>query len=51
VLGTIPWFDYDEDSRTYYANEFYGEMHPYDMLANGHVVEGIEIDKDSIVYE
>ncbi len=51
VLGTIPWFDYDPESRTYYANEFYGEMHPYDMVANGHVIEGVEVDKDSVIYE
>ncbi len=43
VLGTIPWFDFDPDSQTYYANEYYGEMHPFDMLANGHVISNINI--------
>jgi hypothetical protein len=43
VLGTIPWFDFDQDSQTYYANEFYGEMHPFDMLANGHVISNITV--------
>ncbi len=43
VLGTIPWFDFDPDSQTYYANEFYGEMHPFDMLANGHVISNVKI--------
>lgn len=46
VLGTIPWFDYDSDSETYFANEFYGEMHPFDMVAGGHVISDIEIVQD-----
>jgi len=43
VLGTIPWFDFDHDSQTYYANEFYGEMHPFDMVANGHIISDISV--------
>ena len=40
VLG---WFDFDQDSQTYYANEFYGEMHPFDMLAKGHVISDVTV--------
>jgi hypothetical protein len=43
VLGSIPWFDFDEESQTFHANEFFGEMHPFDMVAGGHVVSDIEV--------
>lgn len=43
VLGNSPWFDYDHEQRAYISNEFFGEMHPFDMLAEGHVISGIEM--------
>lgn len=41
VLGFSPWFDYDEDEDSFTSNEFYGEIHPIDMLISGHVHEKI----------
>lgn len=41
VLGFSPWFDYIEDEDAYVSNEFYGKMHPMDMLIGGHVYPGI----------
>jgi hypothetical protein len=41
VLGFSPWFDYNEDEDYFYSNEFYGEMHPIDMLVSGHISESI----------
>jgi hypothetical protein len=41
VLGFSPWFDYLEDEDAYVSNEFYGKMHPMDMLVGGHVHSGI----------
>jgi hypothetical protein len=41
VLGLSPWFDYDPEEDSFTSNEFYGEMHPLDMLANGHIHEKI----------
>lgn len=41
VFGFSPWFDYLPDEDAYVSNEFYGEMHPIDMLVNGHVHEKI----------
>jgi hypothetical protein len=37
VLGFSPWFDYDQNEDCYFSNEFYGEMHPLDMLVSGKV--------------
>lgn len=41
VLGFSPWFDYDPIEDAYISNQFFGEMHPIDMLINGHVHENI----------
>jgi hypothetical protein len=41
VLGTIPWFDYDAESNSYITNEYFGELHPFDMLATGKVIKGV----------
>lgn len=41
VLGFSPWFDYIEEEDAFVSNEFYGEMHPIDMLISGHVHEKI----------
>jgi len=46
VIGSSPWFDYDAEQDAYVSNEFYGEMHPFDMLANGHIVKDIKIIND-----
>jgi len=37
VLGFSPWFDYNEEEDSWTSNEFFGEVHPIDMLLNGHV--------------
>ena len=42
VLGFSPWFDYDEEKDAWISNEFYGKMHPIDMLVNGHVHDKIK---------
>jgi hypothetical protein len=42
VLGFSPWFDYIEEDDCWVSNEFYGKMHPHDMLANGHIHEKIK---------
>jgi hypothetical protein len=43
VIGSSPWFDYIEEEKAYVSNEFFGEMHPFDMVANGHVIKNIEV--------
>jgi hypothetical protein len=42
VIGISPWFDYDESDDSWNINEFYGTMHPFDMLVGGHVVPGLK---------
>lgn len=42
VLGFSPWFDYDEEKDAWVSNEFYGEVHPIDMLIDGHVHDKIK---------
>jgi len=43
VYGVSPWFDYDADEKTWYSNEFYGELHPFDMLTQGHISNLLEV--------
>lgn len=37
ICGVSPWFDFDQQSQAWVSNEYYGEMHPFEMFANGHV--------------
>ena len=41
VLGFSPWFDYIKEEDVWISNEFFGVMHPIDMLVNGHIHESI----------
>jgi hypothetical protein len=41
VLGFSPWFDYNSEEDAWISNEFYGEMHPLDMLVQGHFHDSI----------
>ncbi len=43
VLGFAPWFDYLPDEDCWERNECFGEIHPFDMLAEGHVHPGVGI--------
>ena len=42
VFGFSPWFDYNPEEDAWQSNEFYGKMHPIDMLIEGHVHEKIK---------
>ena len=46
VLGFSPWFDYDETERAWYPNKYFGRKHPFDMLIDGDVFEGLEYDAE-----
>lgn len=43
VIGISPWFDYDPADDSWNINQHYGKDHPFDMLINGSVVEGLEL--------
>ena len=42
VLGFSPWFDYDAEQDAWISNEFYGELHPFDMLLQGYFSDKIK---------
>lgn len=44
VLGFSPWWDYDPVEECWTQNEFYGVKHPFDMLADGDIFDGLELD-------
>jgi hypothetical protein len=35
ICGISPWFDFDEKTQSWISNEYYGLVHPFDMLAQG----------------
>lgn len=35
IVGCSPWFDFDLESKTWISNEFYGEVHPFEMFKKG----------------
>ena len=37
ICGVSPWFDYHSESNSWHSNEFYGEVHPFDMFQEGHI--------------
>lgn len=41
ILGTSPWFDFDFENKIWLSNEFYGEIHPFEMLTDGLISENI----------
>lgn len=41
VCGVSPWFDYKKTENAWVSNEFYGELHPFDILAQGHISQYI----------
>ena len=46
VLGFSPWFDYLPEEEAWEVNEFFGELHPFDMIHEGYIhpnayIEGV----------
>jgi hypothetical protein len=35
VLGFAPWFRYDRGADAWEPNEFYGRVHPFDIVRSG----------------
>jgi hypothetical protein len=38
ILGITPWLDYNREKNQWESNEFYGKMHPFEMLLAGHIL-------------
>jgi len=49
VLGYSPWWDYDPIEQCWTQNEFYGVKHPFDMLADGDIFSGLELDSTKYI--
>lgn len=47
VIGISPWFDYDPTDDSWNINEYYGKVHPFDMLVSGSVVPGLKFKEAS----
>lgn len=41
ICGVSPWFDYHHENHQWVSNEFYGEIHPYEMFLKGHISKSI----------
>lgn len=50
VLGFSPWFDYLPAERVWVKNEFFGKLHPFDMLAEGHIFPGVKVRDGIVIY-
>ncbi|MDD4973889.1 MAG: hypothetical protein PHY93_06035 [Bacteriovorax sp.] len=35
ICGVSPWFDFDQKNQCWVSNEFYGEVHPFEMFSKG----------------
>lgn len=49
VLGFSPWFNYDAGEDAWYPNEFYGKKHPFDMLVDGDIFQGLDLDESKVL--
>ena len=36
ILGFSPWLDFNEEGQYWEENEFYGELHPFDIISEGY---------------
>lgn len=43
VLGFMPWINYLPDEDAFEANEFFGKMHPFDILLQGYANKKIGV--------
>lgn len=43
ICGFSPWFDFDHEARAWISNEFYGQVHPVDMVRRGYVLAQIQV--------
>lgn len=39
VLGISPWFDFNHQDDFWFSNEYYGEMHPQEMIKTGQMIQ------------
>lgn len=35
ICGISPWFNFDDKAQTWYSNDYYGELHPFEIMEQG----------------
>jgi len=45
VLGFNPWFNWLPEEQAWESNDFYGKMHPLDMLIDGLILPKVRFDR------
>jgi len=48
VLGFNPWFNWLPNEQAWESNEFFGKVHPLDMIIDGHILPSIKFDKEIV---
>lgn len=43
VINVCPWWDYNFEDQCWYTNEFYGQLHPTEMVLQGHIMKGLNL--------
>lgn len=43
VINVSPWWDWNEKEECWQTNQFYGQMHPIEMVVAGHIMDGISL--------
>lgn len=38
IIGVTPWLSHDKETDTWSLNEYFGKMHPYDMVKRGLII-------------
>jgi hypothetical protein len=41
VINVSPWWDYNSEEEYWQTNEFYGQLHPLEMVLDGHIMKGL----------
>lgn len=48
VLGFNPWFNWIPEEQAWESNDFYGKVHPLDMIIDGLILPGVKFDKELV---
>lgn len=48
VLGFNPWFTWIPEEQAWESNDFYGKVHPLDMIIDGLILPGVKFDKELV---
>lgn len=48
VLGFNPWFNWVPEEQAWVSNEFYGKIHPLDMLVEGLILPSVSFEQELV---